>query len=120
MPRHARRDAPGTLHHVSLRGIERGRIMADEQERAAVVARLGTVAMATDTVCYTWAWPHCIRRPELQRGSRRSPVVAVRGRLAQHLVARLGLSLAATARLLRVSPPGIPKALASAGSDQSD
>ena len=114
-PRHARRDAPGTLNHVSLRGIEWGRIVADEQERAAVLARLGTVTMATDTVCDAWAWPHCIRRPEVQRGSRRAPVVAVRGRLAQHLVAQLGLSLAATARLLGVSTSGIAKPLARGG-----
>ncbi len=55
MPRQARLDAPGTLHHVIVRGIERGRIVADEQDRAAFVARLGTVAIATGTVCYAWA-----------------------------------------------------------------
>ena len=55
MPRQARLDAPGTLHHVILRGIERGRIVADAQDRAAFVARLGTVATATGMVCYAWA-----------------------------------------------------------------
>ena len=34
MPRQARLDAPGTLHHGILRGIERGRIVADAEDRA--------------------------------------------------------------------------------------
>ena len=34
MPRQARLDAPGTLHHVILRGIERGTIVADAEDRA--------------------------------------------------------------------------------------
>ena len=29
MPRQARLDAPGTLHHVIVRGIEKGRIVDD-------------------------------------------------------------------------------------------
>ena len=55
MPRQARLDAPGTLHHVILRGMERGTIVADAPDRAAFVARLGTVATATGTSVYAWA-----------------------------------------------------------------
>ncbi len=55
MPRQARLDAPGTLHHVILRGLERGRIVADDADRAAFVARLGAVALATGTPLYAWA-----------------------------------------------------------------
>jgi REP element-mobilizing transposase RayT len=55
MPRQARLDAPGTLHHVILRGLERGRIVADDQDRVAFVERLGTVATATGTPVYAWA-----------------------------------------------------------------
>jgi putative transposase len=55
MPRQARLDAPGTLHHVILRGIERGQIVADRQDREAFVARLGAVATATGTTIYAWA-----------------------------------------------------------------
>jgi hypothetical protein len=47
MPRQARLDAPGTLHHVILRGIERGRIVADAEDRVAFLGRLGDVATAT-------------------------------------------------------------------------
>ena len=55
MPRQARLDSPGTLHHVILRGIDRGRIVADEEDRAAFLARLGDVATATGTTIYAWA-----------------------------------------------------------------
>ena len=55
MPRQARLDAPGTLHHVILRGMDRGQIAADEEDREAFVARLGDIATATGTTLYAWA-----------------------------------------------------------------
>jgi len=55
MPRQARLDAPGTLHHVILRGLERGAIVKDEVDREAFVTRLGAVAQATGTAIYAWA-----------------------------------------------------------------
>jgi len=55
MPRQARLDAPGTLHHVILRGMERGTIVTDDADRTAFVARLGAVATATGTTVYAWA-----------------------------------------------------------------
>ena len=55
MPRQARLDAPGTLHHVILRGIDRGQIVADREDREAFVARLGDIAAATGTALYAWA-----------------------------------------------------------------
>jgi len=33
MPRQARLDSPGTLHHVIIRGIEKRRIVDDETDR---------------------------------------------------------------------------------------
>jgi len=33
MPRQARLDSPGTLHHVIVRGIEKRRIVDDEMDR---------------------------------------------------------------------------------------
>jgi len=41
MPRQARLDAPGTLHHVILRGMERGQMVADREDRESFLARLG-------------------------------------------------------------------------------
>lgn len=55
MPRQARLDAPGTLHHVIIRGLERGAIVKDDVDRAAFVTRLGAVAEATGTTIYAWA-----------------------------------------------------------------
>jgi REP-associated tyrosine transposase len=55
MPRQARLDAPGTLHHVMLRGLAGGPIVADSEDRAAFRARLGVVAGAAGTTLYAWA-----------------------------------------------------------------
>jgi hypothetical protein len=47
MPRQARLDAPGTVNHVILRGIERGQIVADREDRESFLARLGLSLAAT-------------------------------------------------------------------------
>ena len=49
MPRQARLDAPGTLHHVMLRGIERRAIVTDNADRHEFVSRLGASAMQSRT-----------------------------------------------------------------------
>ena len=55
MPRRARLDAPGTLNHVIVRGIERRRIVDDVADRKNFVERLGQLAADTDTRIYAWA-----------------------------------------------------------------
>ena len=55
MPRRARLDAPGTLHHAMVRGIERRRIVKDVADRKNFVKRLGELSVATDTSIYAWA-----------------------------------------------------------------
>jgi len=55
MPRQARLDAPGTLHHVIIRGIDRGAIVQDDADRQDFVDRLGRTAVATGTAVYAWA-----------------------------------------------------------------
>jgi hypothetical protein len=55
MPRQARLDAVGTLHHVIIRGIEKRRIVNDETDRRNFVRRLGTLAEETMTPIYAWA-----------------------------------------------------------------
>ncbi|MCF8052720.1 MAG: transposase [Desulfobacterales bacterium] len=55
MPRKARLDAPGTLHHVILRGIEKRRIVRDNRDRRDFVDRMGTLAQETETPLYAWA-----------------------------------------------------------------
>ncbi len=55
MPRGARLDAPGTLHHVMLRGIERGNIVYDDEDREDFLTRLSDQAQTTGTCLYAWA-----------------------------------------------------------------
>jgi len=55
MPRGARLDAPGTLHHVIVRGIEKRKIVKDNQDRRHFVSRMGRVATKTETSIYAWA-----------------------------------------------------------------
>jgi REP element-mobilizing transposase RayT len=47
MPRQARLDAPGTLHHVIVRGIERRQIVNDHCDRSDFVSRMGKIAAET-------------------------------------------------------------------------
>lgn len=55
MPRGPRLDAPGTLHHVMLRGIEKRDIVTDDRDRLDFVARMGKLAQETGTTIYAWA-----------------------------------------------------------------
>lgn len=55
MPRQSRLDAPGTLHHVIVRGIEKRRIVDDTKDRENFVARMGGIAEDTDTAIYAWS-----------------------------------------------------------------
>ena len=56
MPRLARLDAPGVLHHVIIRGIERRNIFKDGKDRDNLLNRLGDLFPATKTSCYAWAF----------------------------------------------------------------
>ena len=48
MPRQPRLDAPGTLHHVIIRGIEKRPIVADAEDRQQFVSRLGQLTLGGD------------------------------------------------------------------------
>jgi putative transposase len=55
MPRQARLDSPGTLHHVMIRGIEGRNIVDDDEDRRDFVRRLGELATASGTAVFAWA-----------------------------------------------------------------
>ncbi len=55
MPRQARIDAPGALHHVIIRGIERKAIFKDTKDYRNFLDRLGLVLTETETPCFAWA-----------------------------------------------------------------
>jgi putative transposase len=55
MPRQARIDAPGALHHIIIRGIERKRIFQDDLDRDDFLSRMGNILPESKTECYAWA-----------------------------------------------------------------
>ena len=55
MPRQARLDAPGTFHHIIVRGIEKRQIVDDDKDRKSFVDRMGSLALETGTAIYAWA-----------------------------------------------------------------
>ena len=55
MPKGARLDAPTTLHHVIIRGINRRRIVDSDTDREDFVSSMGALAEATETKIYAWA-----------------------------------------------------------------
>jgi REP element-mobilizing transposase RayT len=55
MPRKARVDAAGALHHIIVRGIERRKIFWDDEDRDSFVKRLAQVLTETQTDCFAWA-----------------------------------------------------------------
>jgi putative transposase len=50
MPRQARIDAPGAIHHIIVRGIERRKIFLNDQDRLDFVKRLGDLGWVRDAL----------------------------------------------------------------------
>jgi len=55
MPRKARIDMPGGLHHLIFRGIERKKIFQDDVDRKNLLGRLDKALISSETSCYAWA-----------------------------------------------------------------
>ncbi len=55
MPRKSRIDAAGALHHVMVRGIERGTVFRSDTDRNHFLERLGEILGETKTICYAWS-----------------------------------------------------------------
>ena len=51
MPRKARIDMSGALHHLMIRGIERKRIFRNDQDRNHFLDRLGLILVESKTEC---------------------------------------------------------------------
>jgi len=56
MPRTARLDAPGVLHHVIIRGIEGKKIFRNNKDRDDFIERLETLCPEMQVSCYAWAF----------------------------------------------------------------
>ena len=55
MPRLARLDAPGVLHHVMGRGIERRKIFINKKDRNDFISRMAELAEGNAMDIYAWA-----------------------------------------------------------------
>lgn len=55
MPRQARLDAPGAVHHVIIRGIEKRNIFTSDEDRDDLIERLSFLLPECRTSCYAWA-----------------------------------------------------------------
>ena len=55
MPRQARLDSPGTLHHVMIRGTERAPIFRDDTDRGDFVSRMRKLTRETGTKVAAWS-----------------------------------------------------------------
>ena len=55
MPRAARIDYPGLVQHVIIRGIERGKIFLDDQDRELFLERFSHLLAQTGTDCLAWS-----------------------------------------------------------------
>jgi len=81
MPRQARLDAPDTLHHVMVRGIDRTVLFRDATDREDFLSRVAALAQAGAVTVYAWAllpnhahlWPHHHQRRQLSPRQQSSP-----------------------------------------------
>ena len=79
MPRKSRIDAPGALHHVIGRGINRQEIFSDKMDYKNFLDRLGAIVAETKTSCYAEALLHNHFHLLLRTGS--TPISSVMKRL---------------------------------------
>ncbi len=85
MPRKARIDAPGALHHIIIRGIERSHIFTDDCDRDNFIERLGDIVTETKTFCFAWAlMPNHVHI--LLRTGRSAPATVMRRLLTGYAV----------------------------------
>jgi len=54
MPRGPRLDAPGSLHHIMVRGIERKKIFESERDKEDFLPRPEKVVQEGQATCFAW------------------------------------------------------------------
>jgi hypothetical protein len=55
MPRRSRIDAPGAVHHIIARGINRQRIFKGDADRDNLLDPPANILSETQTDCFAWA-----------------------------------------------------------------
>jgi REP element-mobilizing transposase RayT len=54
MPRQARLDVPGALHHIMVRGIDKSNIFRDDEDKSRFLERLGQTVSEGKCTIYAW------------------------------------------------------------------
>ncbi len=54
MPRQARLDVPGALHHIMVRGIDKTKIFRDNEDKTRFIERLGQTVEEGKSTVYAW------------------------------------------------------------------
>ena len=128
MPRQARLDAPGTLHHVMIRGIGSATIFDDDGDRRNFLSRIGKLVGNTGTRILAWVQMDnhvylLLFRGQSgisRTGGRRRKVTEVRARMACWLSREMGISMAEIARNLGVGASAIAMAIKKEESSEKD
>jgi predicted XRE-type DNA-binding protein len=92
MARKSRIDAPGVLHNIIVRGIERRSIFVDAQDYENFIKRLGNIL--TD---------------EIKSQSRRRVVARSRAVISIVAIEQMGFSGADVAKVLNITPSAVSK-----------
>jgi hypothetical protein len=71
MPRQARIDAPGALHHIVIRGIERRGFFEDDEDRKDFLERLSGLLQEVDRSAVSRAVQRVEKDPDLIAAARR-------------------------------------------------
>ena len=79
MPRQARLDTPGALHHIMIRGINRSPIFKDEEDKRVFLQRLGHEV--TEGQCSVYAWVLMVNHVHLLFKSGKHSISTVMRRL---------------------------------------
>jgi hypothetical protein len=113
MARGPRLDAPGTLHHVMVRGIEKRQIFEDDQDREDFLHRLGKLLEQCQASCFAWMLiPHCQgvggnEWGDQGGGSRRRGISKARAAFCYVCMTRFGVTGKRLSHALEMSPTAI-------------
>ena len=123
MPRQARIDAPGVLHHVIIRGIERKRIFTDDRDRQDFLERLSGLFEEKTTPCYAWAlmnnYGHLLLRTgTVAIASKRQEAAHARAVVSHIATQGLSISGSDAARRLSVDRSAVSRAVGRVQDDQ--
>ena len=56
MPRQARLDVPGALHHIMVRGNNKASVFKDDQDKARFLERFGKAVSEGKCIVYAWVF----------------------------------------------------------------